>query len=68
MFRMPGKEGSPAEKEAEKALAKQQVKQQLFLFIGIVTILRAGNSFIYILLIVCLILGFFFVTALFLDF
>ena len=40
---MPGKEGSTAEKEAEMARAKQEVKQQFLLFAGIVTVLRAGN-------------------------
>ena len=52
MFRIPGKEGSPAEKEAEKARAKQQVKQQFFLFVGIVALLRVGMLcvFMFILL------------------
>ena len=44
MFRMPGKEGSAAEKEAEMARAKQQVKQQFFIFVGIVSLLRAGKN------------------------
>ena len=47
MFRMPGKEGSAAEKEAEKVRAKQQVKQQFFLFVGIITLLRAGKNFFF---------------------
>ena len=44
MFRMPGKEPNPAEKEAEKAKAKAQVRQQFLLFAGVVLALRAGKS------------------------
>ena len=42
MFRIPGKESSAAEKEAEKAKAKQQVKQHMLLFAGVVLVLRVS--------------------------
>lgn len=44
MFRIPGKEGTPAEKELEKKKARQQTKQQFLLFVGIVLTLKIGKS------------------------
>ena len=40
MFRVPTKEGTPAEKEAEKRRSKQEVHQQLLTFAGIVFALK----------------------------
>lgn len=42
MFRLPGKEGSPAEKEPEKKRARNQVKQQFYMFVAVVLTLRLG--------------------------
>ena len=45
---MPGKEPNPAEKEAEKAKAKQQVRQQFLMFAGVVLALRVGKLHIFL--------------------
>jgi len=37
---MPGKEGSPAEKEAEQKRNRQSVKQQFLLFAAVVVCLK----------------------------
>jgi len=40
MYRVPAKEGTPADKEAETRKARQQVKKQLLTYVGIILTLR----------------------------
>ena len=40
MFRVPGKEGTPAEKEAEKRKQTDARNKQVFTFLGIVVLLK----------------------------
>eukprot|EP00497_Spongosphaera_streptacantha_P003688 TRINITY_DN4410_c0_g1_i1.p1 TRINITY_DN4410_c0_g1~~TRINITY_DN4410_c0_g1_i1.p1 ORF type:complete len:51 (-),score=2.97 TRINITY_DN4410_c0_g1_i1:123-275(-) len=40
MYRVPTKEGTPADKDAEKRKARQQVKKQFLTYVGIILTLR----------------------------
>ena len=45
MIRVPAKEGTPADKEAEKRMARQHVKQQFLTYAGIILVLRIGKFY-----------------------
>ena len=49
MFRMPGKEGTAAEKDAEKKKSRKQIWRSVQTFVGWIVLLRTGITVTFLI-------------------
>ena len=50
MFRMPGKEGTAAEKDAEKKKSRKQIWRSVQTFVGWIVLLRTGITVTFLII------------------